>query len=401
MRPVAQVLGVKLDVLSSESSLTQVLSKTIRLVTAANLLVILSRYPLSRLSRSLSTLHLVVCESLELLDAPYELCISLLLHGTQWHPTRYLGFSGSLNDPADLAAWLNVDPSALHSFRPVDRDQYLVTSTQTFTIPQSAALYKAMAKPAHAAIQATPGEAAVVFVASRAQCHSVALDLMTQCALEMETDKGYLRDTFSSEAVELYLGRLQDRGLVDFVTRGIGFYHGGLSRQDRILTLELYAEGIIRVLIVPHDFCWSLPVRAATVVVMGTQYFHVSENGEQRQLRDYSLEELVRMQSRAVRHDGGGHFHLFCQAEAKDTFTRFLTDGLPLESKLLETDDLRRWYHNARNKGILKTKQDGVDALSFTFLARRLESNPVYYDTLAVSMDERLSRIVDDLDAVA
>lgn len=399
LRPVAQVMGVKVDILYPEFDFGAPPGLSIKLVTAADLLAILTLHPPSRHSDSLATLRMVVCENLELLDAPYELGVSVLIHATQRHPTRYLGFSSSLNDPADLAAWLNVDPSALHSFKPTDRDQHLATSTHTFTIPQSAALYKAMAKPAHAAIQAAPREAAIIFVASRGQCHSVGMDLMTQCALEMETAKGYLRDEISTDALDLYLARLQDRSLVDFITRGLGFYHAGLSRQDRTLILEMYADGVIRVLIVPHDSCWTLPVRAATVVVMGTQYLHVSGNGEERQLRDYSLEELVRMEGRAVRHNGGGHFYLFCQAEAMVTFMRFLGNGLPLESKLLGTDDLRTWYRKTRSAGIIRTKQDGVDALSFTFFSRRLESNPAYYDSMGTSTNERLSRIVDDLDA--
>lgn len=400
LRPVSHVMGVKIEILDADSSLHGPSAKTIRLVTAQNLLSILSKRSPKHQTDMLQGLRLVVCENLELLQAPYELAISILLHATQQFPTRYIGFSSSLNDPSDLAAWLGVDPSALHSFTPSDRDQYLTTSTHTFTIPQSAALFKAMAKPAHTAIQSAPGEPAIVFIPSRAQCKPIALDLITQCALEMQTASGYLSDEVSSDALDVYLTRLQDRSLVDFVTRGVGFYHEGLTKQDRALLLELYAEGIVRVLIAPRDACWSLPVRAGTVVVMGTQYFHVSgKDGEERQLRDYPLEELVRMQGRAVRHNGGGHFHLFCQSEAKDTFMRFLTEGLPLESKLLETDDLRAWYRGTRDTGGFRSRQDGADALSFTFLARRLESNPAYYDVPPeLSIDERISRVVDDLE---
>ncbi|KAF7790916.1 hypothetical protein EIP86_001874 [Pleurotus ostreatoroseus] len=341
---------------------------------------------------------MVLCENLELLDSAYELAVSLLIHATQQHPTRYVGLSSSLNDPADLGAWLGVNSTSLHSFRPSDRDQALTVSTHTFTIPQSAALFKAMAKPAHAAIQGTFGESAIVFVPSRGQCHSVARDLITQCALQMESTKGYLPDDISVEVLEDYLARLQDRSLVDFISRGIGFFHPDISKQDRTFILQLYAEGIVRVLIVPHDSCWTLPVRAACVVVMGTQYLHVSPDGQERQMRDYKLEELVRMQGRAVRHNNTGYFHLFCQTEGKDTFMRFLNDGLPLESKLLETEHARTMYQAIRSRGELRSKQDGVDMLSFTFLARRLESNPSYYDVPPGSRSERLSRIVDDLE---
>ncbi|KAF9055071.1 Sec63-domain-containing protein [Hymenopellis radicata] len=344
---------------------------------------------------ALTGVNLVVCENLEQLDAKYELAVSLLRHATQTTATRFVGISNSLNDPGDLAAWLNVDPFALHSFRPRDRGQSLTHHVQTFNTPQSASLFKAMAKPTHAAVMG--GDSTLVFVASRAQCRSVAMDLITQCALEMETETGYLPPGISEEYLEEYRIRFQDRSLFDFVSKGIGFYHEGMRREDRNLVLELYAEGIVRVIIVPHDSCWTVPVRASVVVVMGTQYLHVEEGGTERQLRDYELVQLVRMQGRAVRHAGSGVFHLFCQVEAKDTLLRFINEGLPLESRLLETEDLALWYRDQTERGNLQTRQDMVDVLSFTFLSQRISTNPVYYDCKSGSRDENLSRIVDSL----
>lgn len=396
MRAIA--LACNIIVVSPDSSglFEAVSRKTVRVTTGRELLVAINRRGDNR--NIFSSLRCVLCENLELLDAAYELGVSLLLHATQQHPVRFVGLSTSLSDPADLAAWLNVDPLALHSFRPRDRDQSLSVSTQTFTIPQSAALFKAMAKPAHAAIRSVPDGPAIVFVPSPNMCRSTALDLITQCALEMETARGYLPEDVSVDNLEHYLVRLQDPTLADFITRGVGFFHNKIAKPDQRLMLELYAEGLLRVLIVPRDACWTLPVRAVSVVVMGTQYVYVSPGTEERQVREYGLEEIVRMQGKAVLHDGAGHFHLFCQAESKDTITRFLGDGLPLESRLLETYDLRAWYREQQRDGDIVSKQQAVDALSFTFLARRLVSNPAYYDAQSTSVNELLSRMVDDLD---
>jgi len=38
-----------------------------------------------------------------------------------------------------------------------------------------------------------------------------------------------------------------------------------------------------------------------------------------------------------------------------------------------------------------------MDFLSFTFLARRMESNPVYYDTRPGQVEASLSRMADEL----
>lgn len=398
LRLASRIIGTTVDFANERNVLTRPSSgKTIRVVTAAHLLTALSnRNP----KAPLTDMKLVICEKLEQLNPEYELSISLLRHATQSSSTRFIGFSSSLNDPADLAAWLDVDPLALHSFRPSDRDQSLAVSTQTFTIPQSAALFKAMAKPAYAAIRnATLEDSAIVFVPSRGQLRLIAQDLITQCALEMVTERAFLPKAVPDNYIEDCFARLQDPSLSDFISRGVGFFHDGIPKPDRNLMLELYAEGVIRVLIAPRDSCWMLPVRASTVVVMGTQYVHLEGEGADRQLRDYDLTELVRMQSRAVRHSGSGHFHVFCQAEAKDTFLRFLNEGLPLESKLLETYHLQTWYQDQVKQRKIKGKQQAVDALSFTFLARRIVSNPTYYDTTSGSRDEKLSRILDQLEA--
>lgn len=74
---------------------------------------------------------------------------------------------------------------------------------------------------------------------------------------------------------------------------------------------------------------------------------------------------------------------------------RFLHDGLPLESVLVDSPLLTSAFGDLRKKGSVSTKQDALDLLGFTFLARRIETNPVYYDAPAGGRDIALSRLVD------
>lgn len=395
MRPWVQALGLRLEILSTLRPPSR--PKTVCLVTADVVIASLS----NQTSISLKDLALVLCSYLEQLDSSLELAVSLLRHSTQTIPTRFVGFSAPLNDPTDLASWLNVTPMALHSFRSSEREQSLAIKTDVFNISYSSALYKAMAKPAYTSIRNIPeGEPVIVFVPSRAHCRAVAMDLITQNALaRLEQDRGYRPHSVTQEQLEYHYMRLQDKSLADLINKGLGIFHDGVSQPDRALILELYVEGPIRVLIAPHTECWTLPVRASLVMVLGTQYPVAQNGGADRQLRDYSLVELNHMQGRAVRHGREGTFHLFCQAEAKSTILHFLNEGLPLESQLLETDYLRQWYLARKKDGLLKSKQDAVDVLSFTFLARRMISNPSYYDSPSQSLDECLSKVVDDLDS--
>ena len=388
-----QFIGARLEYEEAESLLTLPISRTIRIVTATTLLEALSKRGLP----NVQGLRLVVCENLEQLDSVYELGVSLLKIVTQSTSTRFVGLSASINDPTDLASWLDVEPAALSSFRPQDRDQSLAISSQIFAIPHSVSLFKAMAGPAHRVIQYSPkGSSTLIFVPSRGQCRSTALDLVTHCTLDTETTGSYIDVDISDELIESYCARLNDKTLVDFVNKGVGLFHPGIDKSDRNLMLGMYAEGCIRVLIVPKDSCWIVPVRAAVVIVMGTQFVQtIKEGSDTRRILDYSLTELVRMQSRAVQYTGSGQFHLFCQAEALPTYSRFLDDGLPVESQLTETKTLQKWVKTVFPRHI--DKQRVLDALSFTFLAQRVISNPSYYGFTNRNRDEILSAIVDQL----
>ncbi|KAF8493511.1 Sec63-domain-containing protein [Gautieria morchelliformis] len=343
-----------------------------------------------------SDLRIVLCDNLELLDAEYELAVSLLISQTQLLSVRFIGVSNCLNDPMDLARWLHVPHQGLFSFRPSDREQSLTMKTISFTIRHSTALFEAMTKPAHAAIsEAAADSSAILFVPSRNQCQSVAANLITQCAIDIDT-RAFLGRGASAEDVEICLRRLHNSALSNLISHGIGIFHEGMHRADRTLMLQLYLEGIIRVLIVPREACWTVPVRASVVIVMGAQCIsQISESD--RQLRAYTIQEVAKMQACAVRPGQSGAFHLFCQAEQRDTFTRFLDEGLPLESTLMDSEVLNDWLQDMRKRGSIASKQDFVDALSFTYLARRLETNPLYYDGSPGKREHDISRHVDRL----
>ncbi|KIJ70214.1 hypothetical protein HYDPIDRAFT_172092 [Hydnomerulius pinastri MD-312] len=399
LRAISGATGVGVEHSTAATLFNPPRGKLIRVATAS---VLLESLRTARATPNTKYPSIILCENLEQLDSTYELALALLRQATQHSPSRYIGIASSLNDPTDLASWLEVDPTGLHSFLPRDREQSLACSIQTYTIPHSGALFKSLAKPVYTAIQGNRFvESGIVFVPSRGHCHTVAQDLITQRALDSETERGFLPDTVSPIYAEDCLARLQDPTLMDYVSRGVGIFHHGISKPDRNLILELFTEGTIRVLIVPREACWTLPVRAEVVVVMATQYVHLDPDKSERQLKDYTLVEVVQMQSRAVRQNAPGRFVLFCPSESGETFNKFLNDdGLPLESQLLETDVLEGWYREKRKDGTVRNKQDGIEALSFTFLARRVVSNPTYYDVPAnSSQNEVLSRIIDRLES--
>ncbi|KZP00099.1 Sec63-domain-containing protein [Calocera viscosa TUFC12733] len=393
IKPYARVTGARLNRIDSAADLPESTKGSIQVVAAPILAAMFSNLFLENWLKRIS---LVVFEDLDALDAPYELSITNILRATQTQRIRIVATSASLNDPSTLADWLNVYPQFTHSFLPSDRDTPLDITTQTFTIPHSAALMKAMIKPAYATARSIPpGQNAIFFVPSRAQCYSVAADLVKQCAIDFDT-QGFLGSGLTSEDIQPVLARLRNSNLADALAHGIGIYHNDLPLMDKRLVMGLYAEGTVRVLVVPRETCWTLPVRASAVLVLGAQYMYIRGDGAERQVKDYTVRELVKMQGLAVQHGVPGRVHLMCQAEQRDTYMRFLERGQPLESALLDEEgDFERWFGGKKKAGMVRSKQDAVDMLSWTFLARRLSSNPSYYGAVVGARDAVLSRLVD------
>lgn len=406
VRPALSPLGIAVDVVRDDTPSSPSSQKALRIMSPSTLISFLSRPDNLQI---LQSLRLIICDNLELLGAEYELAVTLLLHATQNLLIRFVGLSTCLTDPSGLADWLHVPTLSMNCFRPSDREQDLRTSIQTFTIPQSGALYKAMAKPAHTAISSGQGEFSLIFVPSRGQCKPFAYDLITQCAMDGKM-QGYLPNQYFPDALEPYTSRLQDeKELGDLLQHGIGVYHDGMRRRDRAIVLELIAEGIVKVLVTPHDALWSIPLRAPVVVVAGTQYtlFDGKKGVEQKSLRnrktvDYPLEEIVHMQGRAVQQNMSGKFHLLCQADGRETLAYFLDEGLPLESTLHHSEVLKKWLHSrvpetTDSHNSEESKQQTRDILSWTYLMRRMKSNPMYYDAVPDAPDISLSKLVDKL----
>ncbi|KDQ08833.1 hypothetical protein BOTBODRAFT_117913 [Botryobasidium botryosum FD-172 SS1] len=395
LRDVAQHLAIHVDFVRAPAELDRYRQPCIRVTTARCLLEALSGAKTLSFLRSLS---LVLLDDLESIDDTYELAVSLLAHAAQTLPVRYVGLSGVVGDPSGLADWLRIPEDCIYNFRPIDRDQSLSRTVHTFTIPPSAALLKAMAKPVYRTIRAAPpDDTTIVFVPSRGQCLAAASELITLCATEVRFGAGgFLGRNVLAEDLEPHVNGLRDTSMRDLLLHGIGVYHDGMHTEDKVLVLGLYAQSLLTVLVVPREACWTLPVRAGTVVVMGTQYSLLKPGSNERQIKNYTLLEIVRMQSFAVRHAQDGHFHLLCQAEDKDTFGKFLDQGLPIESDLLQSATLQSWIQDRQRDGSMKRKQDAVDMLSFTLLFRRLESNPTYYNAQANGRAEALSRLVDE-----
>lgn len=353
--------------------------------------------------RQFGTLNLIIAHDLHALDAAYELLLSRL----RWsHPTtRIVGSSACLSDATDLSAWLGVPPRSTYSFSPSTRSSALSTSFQSFSTVHSASLLRSMIKPAYEAMRLTTGST-ICFVPSRAQARATVHDLVTQTASDLE--ESFIA-AGARETIEAYAQSVRDPELAEALTHGIAVYHEGLRPEEQRIALELFGTGVVRVLVAAREACWTLPVRSNAVIVMSAQYAVVRKDSEEREMKGYSMAELLQMQSLAIAasSDRAAECLILCQTEQADLYARYLGEGVPLESELMSESDetmLREMVWVDLGLDRITSRQDVVDMLSWTYLARRVESNPSYYRRshqagaeASSSIEQQLSRIGDTL----
>lgn len=105
----------------------------------------------------------------------------------------------------------------------------------------------AMSKPAYLTIlEYSPTKPVIVFVPSRRQCRLTVDDILTHCTADDVPDR-FLN--IELEHLQPHLDHIQDKGLVDILKQGIGYYHEALSKQDKTIVRRLFESGAIQVLV--------------------------------------------------------------------------------------------------------------------------------------------------------
>ncbi|CBQ67684.1 probable RNA helicase [Sporisorium reilianum SRZ2] len=362
-----------------------------------------------------SHISLLVAEDMHLLDPTYELMLAKFMWCSARTPNstpRIVATSASLNDASSLAQWIGADEFSTYNFHPKDRPSILSTSFQAFDLPHSSGLLKAMVKPAFDKMkESRVNGPAIVVVPSIWQCFTAASDLVTKAAAEMDTD-GYLG--LPSEEIESILPHILDTSLHEALVHGIGIVHERTAPQDRTVIEHLYEQGLVKVVVTTRDCLWSTTLRAALVVVMSTQYVRItkahSTGASDRELVDYTLAELGRAQSLAVRAgtisepNPPGECLVLCQTDKAGMLEKMLQTGVPLHSSLLQDEQrgapLLPTVLDEIVGGVVTRQEHVIDLLSWTVLPAELTRNPTYYDCASSDVESvaaRLTQVGDEL----
>lgn len=104
-----------------------------------------------------------------------------------------------------------------------------------------------MSKPAYLAIvEYSPTKPVIIFVPSRRQCRMTVDDMLIHCAADEKNDRFLNID---EAQLQPHLDHITDKGLVETLKHGIGYYHEALDKQDKRIVERLFQSGAIQVLI--------------------------------------------------------------------------------------------------------------------------------------------------------
>ncbi|CAG8370036.1 unnamed protein product [Penicillium salamii] len=224
----------------------------------------------------------------------------------------------------------------------------------------------------------------LIFVHSRKETVKTAKYIRDK-ALENETIGQILRSDAASRAILAEeADSVDDAGLKDVMPYGFGVHHAGLSLADRDSVQALFADGSIQVLVCTSTLAWGVNLPAHTVIIKGTQVYS-PEKGAWVEL---SPQDVLQMLGRAGRpqYDTFGEGIIITSQAEIQYYLSLLNQQLPIESQLMSklADNL-----NAEIVlGNVRTRDDGVEWLSYTYLYVRMLRSPGLYSVGADYQDD-------------
>ena len=303
-------------------------------------------------------------------------------------PVRIVGLSATLPNYRDVASFLRVDVASglFHfdgSFRPCPLRQEFIGVTDRKPIKQLKTMNDVCYNKVIEHVGANRNQM-LIFVHSRKETAKTARYIRDQ-ALENETINQILRhDAGSREILNDAANEATDKDLKDILPYGFGIHHAGMSRADRTDVEDLFAQGAIQVLVCTATLAWGVNLPAHTVVIKGTQVYS-PEKGSWVEL---SPQDVLQMLGRAGRpqFDTYGEGIIITTQTEIQYYLSLLNQQLPIESQFVSklVDNL-----NAEIVlGNVRTRDEGVEWLGYTYLFVRMLRSPGLYQVGAEYEDD-------------
>ncbi|KAJ4827132.1 DExH-box ATP-dependent RNA helicase DExH12 [Turnera subulata] len=311
---------------------------------------------------------------------------------------RLVGLSATLPNYEDVALFLRVDvkKGLFHfdnSYRPVPLSQQYIGITvkkplQRFQLMNDVCYEKVM--------DAAGKHQVLIFVHSRKETAKTARAIR-DAALAKDTLGRFLReDSASREILQSQTDILKNNDLKDLLPYGFAIHHAGMTRGDRNIVEDLFADGHIQVLVSTATLAWGVNLPAHTVIIKGTQIY----NPEKGAWTELSPLDVMQMLGRAGRpqYDSGGEGIIITGHTELQYYLSLMNQQLPIESQFVS-----KLADQLNAEIVLGTVQNAREAchwLGYTYLYVRMLRNPTLYGlapdilTRDITLEERRADLV-------
>lgn len=385
--------GIRVNELTGDRQLTkQQISETQIIVTTPEKWDVITRKATDLTYTNL--VRLIIIDEIHLLHDDrgpvLESIVSRTIRKTEQtgEPVRIVGLSATLPNYRDVASFLRVDTkkAMFHfdgSFRPCPLRQEFIGVTDRKAIKQLKTMNDVTYNKVIEHV-GTHRNQMIIFVHSRKETAKTAKYIRDK-ALEMETINQILRhDAGSREVLTEAASQATDQDLKDILPYGFGIHHAGMNRIDRTDVEDLFARGAIQVLVSTATLAWGVNLPAHTVIIKGTQIYS-PEKGSWVEL---SPQDVLQMLGRAGRpqFDTYGEGIIITTQSEIQYYLSLLNQQLPIESQFVSklVDNL-----NAEVVlGNVRTRDEGVEWLGYTYLFVRMLRSPGLYQVGAEYEDD-------------
>uniref|UniRef100_A0AAR2JZQ8 U5 small nuclear ribonucleoprotein 200 kDa helicase n=1 Tax=Pygocentrus nattereri TaxID=42514 RepID=A0AAR2JZQ8_PYGNA len=284
---------------------------------------------------------------------------------------RLVGLSATLPNYEDVATCLRVDPAKGlfyfdNSFRPVPLEQTYVGITEKKAIKR----FQIMNEIVYEKIMEHAGKNQVkesfpdIWSANKPVYTS---PLSTECLPS---------NNFSFPII------VQNLELKDLLPYSFAIHHAGMTRVDRTLVEDLFADRHIQVLVSTATLAWGVNLPAHTVIIKGTQVY----SPEKGRWTELGALDVLQMLGRAGRpqYDTKGEGILITSHGELQYYLSLLNQQLPIESQMV--GKLPDMLNAEIVLGNVQNAKDAVNWMGYTYLYVRMLRNSILY---GISHDER------------
>ncbi|XP_071692835.1 DExH-box ATP-dependent RNA helicase DExH12-like [Rutidosis leptorrhynchoides] len=290
---------------------------------------------------------------------------------------RLVGLSATLPNYEDVALFMRVDVNKglFHfdnSYRPCPLAQQYIG----ITVKKPLQRFQLMNDICYEKVLSVAGKHQVlIFVHSRKETTKTARAIR-DTALANDTLGIFLKDDSASrEILQEHTELVKSNDLKDLLPYGLAIHNAGMTRPDRQLVEELFADGHIQVLVSTATLAWGVNLPAHTVIIKGTQIY----NPEKGAWTELSPLDVMQMLGRAGRpqFDTYGEGIIITGHSELQYYLSLMNQQLPIESQFVSK--LADQLNAEIVLGTVQNAKEALQWLGYTYLyIRMIRNRPLY-----------------------